>query len=290
MIYFIAITDTGLLRLCWLLKWKEFLSGLLTLTWQICHRAFVGIFNVVFLLKAQNFSTALSACGKDAAIWMWGKKAYNNGNVHIMTNAIDTKRFEYSAEKRNEIRAELGLEGKFVIGNVARLSYQKNHEFLIEVFAEIRKVRDDAFLMLVGRGELEEEIRNQVACSGLSDSVLFMGARDDVPDLLNAMDVFVLPSSFEGLPVALVETQSNGLPTYASDSITKEIAISDCISYLPLEKKCWANAILKMKLQPARRREEYSKVVLDAGYDINREASKLEGYYNELYELWNRKK
>lgn len=238
---------------------------------------------------AKFCSTALFACGKDAAIWMWGKKAYNNGNVHIMTNAIDTKRFEYSEEKRNKIRAELGLEGKFVVGNVARLVYQKNHEFMIKIFAEIRKIRNDAFLMLVGRGELEEEIRNQVASSGLGDSVLFMGVRDDVPDLLNAMDVFVLPSRYEGLGIVYIEAQANGLCCFGTDEgVPHEAALTDTMTFLSekLSPEIWAEAICSVSTS---RNKSASLQVAEAGYDINSEAPKLEEYYNELYKLWNKK-
>lgn len=231
------------------------------------------------------YATHLFACGEDAAIWMWGKKTYNNGNIHIMTNAIDTKRFRYSTEKRNEIRRSLGLNDKFVIGNVGRFSYAKNHEFMIKAFADIKKNRNNAILMLVGRGELEEDVKKQVSLFGLNDSVIFMGVRNDVPDLINAMDVFILPSRFEGLPVTLVEVQANGLYALASEVITKEVTISDRINYLPLDVSIWNKTLLSLHdYNNLKDREKYADVVRQSGYDICKAAYSMQNTYTSLYQ------
>lgn len=232
----------------------------------------------------KRYATHLFACGKDAAIWMWGREAYTSGKVHIMTNAIDTERFKYSEEKRDKIRAELRLEDKFVIGNVARFSYQKNHEFLIRVFAEVKKIRKDAVLMLIGRGELEADIKNQVSVLGLNNSVIFMGVRNDVPEILNAIDVFVLPSRYEGLPVTLVEVQANGLPTLVADTVTKEIYINNNVAYLPLNVNCWVGAICR---SIKTRINNNSELVKNAGYDITLEALGLLQHYKELHDGTN---
>lgn len=232
----------------------------------------------------KRYATHLFACGKDAAIWMWGREAYTSGKVHIMTNAIDTERFKYSEEKRDKIRAELRLEDKFVIGNVARFSYQKNHEFLIRVFAEVKKIRKDAVLMLIGRGELEADIKNQVSVLGLNDSVIFMGVRNDVSELLNTMDVFVLPSRYEGLPVTLVEVQVNGLPVLVADTVTKEIYINNNVAYLPLNVNSWVGAICR---SIKTRINNGSELVKNAGYDITLEALGLLQHYKELHDGTN---
>lgn len=204
-----------------------------------------GIIRKVATLYVKYCATDLFACGNDAAKWMWGKNAFNNGKVYIMKNAIHAERFAFSSEKRDQIRKNYNVSNNFVIGNVARFSFQKNHEFLVNIFAEIKKQKGDAILMLIGRGELEDAVKQQVEELGLSDSVLFMGVRNDVPDLLNAMDVFVLPSRFEGLPVTLVEVQANGLPAVISENVTKEMTISEEFSFLPLSLPAsdWANII-----------------------------------------------
>ena len=232
----------------------------------------------------KRYATHLFACGKDAAIWMWGREAYTSGKVHIMTNAIDTERFKYSEEKRDKIRAELRLEDKFVIGNVARFSYQKNHEFLIRVFAEVKKIRKDAVLMLIGRGELEADIKNQVSVLGLNDSVIFMGVRNDVSELLNTMDVFVLPSRFEGFGIVYVEAQANGLSCFGTEErVPHEVALTDTIKFLSLKlpAKKWAETICKTS---SIRNAFTQKQIIEASYDINMEATKLFLCYKELHD------
>lgn len=223
-------------------------------------------------------ATDLFACGNDAARWMWGKRTFQSGKIRIMTNAIDTKRFAFSASKRNDIRSELKLGDSFVIGNVARFSYQKNHEFLIDVFEKICEIRKDAVLLLIGRGELEQDVCNLVNKKGLAERVQFMGVRNDVPDLLNAMDAFVLPSRFEGLPVTLVEAQANGLPCYVSDVITKEIKVSEDIYYLSLTDKVeeWAESICQTNGMKKR-----YEAVISEDYNIETVFQRLEAYYME---------
>ncbi len=200
---------------------------------------------IISLPITKMYATELFACGNDAAKWMWGERTCKKNNVYVMKNAISANCFDFSPVMRASVRSKLNLSDKFVIGNVARFSYQKNHEFLIKVFYEIKKIRKDAVLMLIGRGELEDSTKQLVEKYNLSDSVLFMGVRNDVPDLLNAMDVFVLPSRFEGLPVTLIEVQANGLPAVISDSVTKEMAFSDNLNFIPLSKTPveWAKVI-----------------------------------------------
>lgn len=193
------------------------------------------------------YATHLFACGLDAAKWMWGERSLKKEQIHYMKNAIDVERFAFSCERRSEVRKLLNLEGKFVVGNVARFSEEKNHAFMVELFAKIHEVRKDSVLLFVGRGPLEEEIKKKVRDLNIEESVLFLGVREDVPVLLNAMDVFLLPSTHEGLPVTLVEVQTNGLPAYVSDVITDEIRLSDKLVKLPLSfgADVWAKRILK---------------------------------------------
>ena len=245
------------------------------------HQAFMAettkqkIMRILSTPITKMYSTELFACGNDAAKWMWGEKAFNDGKVYIMKNAIQAERFNFSPEKRERIRCEYNIANKFVIGNVARFSYQKNHEFLINIFAQVKKIRTDAVLMLIGRGELEDTVKEQVEALGLSDSVIFMGVRNDVPDLVNAMDVFALPSRFEGLPVTLVEIQANGLPAVISENVTKEMTISKDFTFIPLTQStlAWAKAISETQ------RNESRNLIKNTIYDLNIATNELRTKY-----------
>lgn len=225
----------------------------------------------ILTILSKNYATNLFACCKDAATWMWGNSAYYSGNVYIMKNAISLKEFEFSLIERERLRNELNINDKFVIGNVARLSEEKNHEFLIQVFKKIHESCPESVLVLIGRGEAEEKVRAQVSNLGLRDSVIFLGIRNDVSKLLNVMDVFVLPSIYEGLPVTLVEAQANGLPIVASDAITEEIKLSNNFKFLSIKssQEFWATEIIKLK----NSRTKMDNRILE--YDIDKESKKL---------------
>ena len=219
-------------------------------------------------------STDLFACGDDAAKWMWGSKK----NIFIMTNAIEADKYTYDNNVRISLRKELGIENKIVIGNVARFSYQKNHNFIVNLAKEITQLNKDIIFLLIGRGELLAEIKTQVRANRLDDYVVFLGVRDDVQDLLNAMDVFILPSRYEGLPVTLVETQANGLTSVASNKITKEIKFADNVIYLPIDSGTeeWVKCILNMKY------EHSGNAIKNTSYDINSSVGVLVDKYKEL--------
>ena len=221
-------------------------------------------------------ATHLFACGTDAGIWMWGADSVAKNRVTVMPNGIDTRKFQFSPKTRDEVRYGLGLSEKFVVGNVARLSEQKNHDFLLESFAHLLHREPAAVLMLVGRGELEEHLKKKAAELGIDKAVMFLGIRNDVYQLINAMDVFVLPSKYEGLPVTLVEAQANGLPVVVSNAVTDEIRIANNYDVLSLSSGTeeWAEHILKMNGQRAK---DVSKVA-DA-YDIDILAQKQMKWY-----------
>lgn len=202
------------------------------------------IFSKLTILSA----TDLFACGFDAAKWMWGEKLFRKNKVKIMVNAIDGEKFTFNNNLRNHLRKNWDFENQFVIGNVGRLAHQKNQSFLIDVFSEIKKFKNDSKLVLIGRGELEEELRSKVERMGLKESVVFTGVRSDVNQLLNMLDVFVLPSLFEGLPITLIEVQMNGLPTIVSDNITEESKFTDNYLSLSLETSpiIWAKKIISL--------------------------------------------
>lgn len=229
---------------------------------------------------AKMFANNYWACSELAAEWMYGKQAVNAGKVTIINNAIDLDKFAFNQEKRDKLRKELGLEGKFIIGHVGRFVKQKNHEFLIDIFAEVAKEKENAVLVLIGEGPLMESIKSKVANLHLTDKVIFLGVRNDVADLYNVMDVFALPSFYEGLPVVGVEVQANGLPFLCSDQVTREILISDSIKLLPLNDGTgkWAEEILNTNRVSLA---ETLKSMQKAGFDIRNEAIRLgDRYFN----------
>lgn len=235
--------------------------------------------NLKYLIKDYSkkqipkYATHLFACGKEAGEWMFG-----NHKFQIMNNAIDAKKFIYNEEIRKQKRQELGLDGKFVVGHVGRFNLQKNHEFLIRCFKNFVKSNKDAVLILIGNGELQDKIKQQVKEYQIEDQVKFLGLREDIPQLLQAMDLFLFPSLFEGLPVTLVEAQAAGLPCIISDTITDEIMITDSISKISLNSNLekWNQVILKYK--DMKRVNTMSEIVAH-GFDIEKNARWLEEFY-----------
>jgi len=203
-----------------------------------------------------------------AAEYTFGKRAYRNGIVQILHNGVDTDVYKFSEAERTQIRNELGVsDSEFVIGHVGRFDQQKNHKFLIEIFAEILKLKENSVLMLVGKGELENKIKEQIANLGIEDKVIFTGVRSDIPALLSAMDVFVMPSFYEGMPNTVIEAQATGLPCVISDTITQEANITGLVEYLPLTKAAGEWAVKSLPLINEKRIDTKQHFV-DNKYDI----------------------
>ena len=202
-----------------------------------------------YLLRPFNkiFATNYFACGEQAGRWMYGNRTFDAGKVTVMPNAIDTAKFAYDPEARTALRKEFGIpQDAFVVGHVGRFMYQKNHTFLLKIFAELLEEDQNVFLLLVGEGELEEQIQRQTQALGLQDKVLFTGARQDVHKLYSVMDVFCMPSHYEGMPVVAWEAQANGLPCILSDTITDEAKCGERCRLLALNEGAdqWAKALL----------------------------------------------
>ena len=195
-----------------------------------------------------------------------------------MNNAIDAKKFIYNEEVRKQKRAELKVEDKFVIGHVGRFNLQKNHEFLVKCFANFAKTNDDAVLVLIGNGEMQEKIKKMAKEYGIETKVKFLGLREDIPQLLQAMDLFLFPSLFEGLPVTLVEAQAAGLPCVISDTITDEIMITEQISKVSLSgnTSLWNQEIAKYRYS---KRKNTIEDIIEHGFDIEKNARWLEEFY-----------
>lgn len=243
------------------------------------------IIRKIFTWLVKRLATHLAACGVDAAKWVWGERTYAKGKVTIHNNAIETKKYAYSEEARMAVRAELKIdENTLVVGHVGRLCAQKNQLRLVDIFAEIHRQKPDSLLLLVGRGDLEDAIRQKVAKMKLTDAVCLLGVRDDVPRLLSAFDTFVFPSTHEGLPFTLIETQCNGLPAVSADTVTPLVKVGEDVVFLSLSQSNdeWAQvalAAVERGHNPAG-----ACCVADAGYDIDREAVRLRDYYVKAIE------
>lgn len=239
--------------------------------------------NVFSLIHSANkiripaLATLCLACSSAAGKWM-----FTDHPFLLFRNAInkDTHRFDNTI--RNKVRKELSLENKFVVGHVGRLATQKNHEFLLKVFSEINSAYPESVLMLIGDGELETDVIAQAKKLGILDSILFMGRQTNVGELMSAMDVFVLPSLYEGLGIVLVEAQCNGLPCVVSkEAYNAEVTVfPDLLTVLPLSygAKKWADYIMR-KSTIALDRNVDLRILQDCGYDMKSEVKKLEALY-----------
>lgn len=202
-----------------------------------------------------------------AAKYTFGKKAYRCGDIHILHNALDLNVYQFDEQARNDIRKEFSIgDNVRIIGHVGRFSKQKNHSFLLDVFNEIHEQNRNTVLMLVGKGELEDKIKEKIKALNLEKSVVFTGVRSDIPALLSAMDVFVFPSFYEGMPNTVIEAQATGLPCLIADTITKEANVTGLVRYMPLKTpKDWAETALNMISDT---RMQTKEIMIQKGYDI----------------------
>lgn len=243
------------------------------------------IFNEHARKNISRYATHLFACSEDAGRWLYGDTAFNDGNVTLINNAIELDDFAFSSPKRNLVRERLGLEGNFVIGHIGRFDYQKNHMFLLDIFSATLEKIPNAKLLLIGDGHLREQIEDRIRNLGIEKSVVMLGLRNDVHDLLNAFDLQLLPSLFEGLPVTLIEAQTNGVRCIVSYGVPKSANLTNLISYISLEETAihWADQISQIK-HNSTEREGYRSMMSEVGYDINTEAPKLMNLYLSLAE------
>ena len=225
----------------------------------------------LFARNIPKYADTLFACGQQA-----GNAIFGGHTFVILPNAIDAEKFRYRESVRVSKHIELGLKDELTLIHVGRFDFQKNHSFLIDLFVQLVSQAPDVKLILAGDGELRPEIERKAADLP-EGSVRFLGVRDDVPELLQAADVFVFPSHFEGLPVTLIEAQAAGLPCVKSDNVTDEAVVTDLVTSLPLgDPKMWAEAILKTRGTPRR---DQTRAIIDSGYDIHTAVKKLENFY-----------
>lgn len=224
--------------------------------------------------KADHCFACSALAGEDA----FGKEAMKAGRVKIIHNAIDAGRFTYDARKRAAVRARLDLGEKLVLGHVGRFDYQKNHPYLIDIFARLCESREDAVLLLLGEGADQDKIREKCRMLGLEEKVRFLGNQKKTEDYYQAMDIFVLPSFFEGLPGVLVEAQAAGLRCIVSDTVTKEAKATDLVTYLSIEEPParWAEEIVK---QTGYARRDTARELRQAGFDVRTQAEGYRRFY-----------
>ena len=227
------------------------------------------------------------ACGKEAGEWLHG-----NSDFLIVNNGVDTQKFKFNPLKRKCIREKIGWDNNIIIANIANFVDTKNHEFLIEVFHNLTKSKKSLRLMLVGGGPLLDRAKSQVQSLGISDQVLFAGSVSNIPELLSAIDLIVMPSKFEGLPLTLVEEQANGLRAIVSDRVTKDADMTGHLTFIPLERgvEYWAEEILSQLNNYKERCESDSSdsinLIKKSGFDIQDSANDLKTFFvNKLQEI-----
>lgn len=228
-------------------------------------------------------ATHYFCCSELAGRWLFGSNTYNKGEVTLINNAIDTKSFIYDENIRKKIRNELKInDNNLVIGHIGRFVEQKNHDFLVDIFNEIHKYNNDSVLILVGEGPLQEKIKEKVNHLNLKESVKFLGVRNDVNELYQAMDLFIFPSLYEGLGMVLIEAQISGLPCLVSSEVPKDAKITNVLEFLNLNDNIdtWVNKAIDLS---RIKRKQYLDKVNKAGYNIEIESKKLEEEYMMLF-------
>lgn len=241
-----------------------------------------GIKGVLTRLLRRNLSKKadfLFTCSELAGISVFGRKAVEAGKTVFVPNAIDCEAFEYDGLRRGKMREELGLSGKYVIGHVGRFHYAKNHEYLLQVFAALCKKGEKEYaLLLLGEGGGMEAAKKQAEDLGISDRVLFAGNKRNVYDYYQAMDYFVYPSRFEGLPGTVVEAQVSGLRCLMSDSICTEVMATELVHAMSIQDapERWAEYIVDTQdYERSGRREQMEK----AGFDVKAQARVMTRFY-----------
>lgn len=246
-----------------------------------CHNADNGDSILRGLLHRMNrfrisfLATDYWSCSDAASHWFYSRRIMDSGRYRLIYNAVDPVPFLPDREIREEYRKRLGCGDKIVIGHVGRFHFQKNHRFVLQVFSELKKLEAQAVLWLAGQGELLEEMRQEAKRLHIENDVMFLGVRSDIPQLYQAMDAFLFPSVFEGLPIVLLEAQANGLPCLISDTIPKEIKINANLHVKSLKAPAadWAQLLLQMVRTEGR---DSSGAFLQSPYNIEKQTRQLE--------------
>lgn len=230
----------------------------------------------------ERYATHYFACGEKAAQWLFSRKTRESGRVTLIANAIDVDKYRYSKEERGKIRKQLGLEGKLVIGHVGRFEEQKNHKKMLKIMGKLYEKRQDIVLLCIGEGVKKKEMEQIAEKNGLTKAICFPGKQENIGPYLSAMDVFLMPSLFEGLPFTLLEAQANGLSCVVSDTITEEAYVRPqaiCALSLQAEESSWSEAVLQMAAQGRCSYVEAEEALTRHGFNIKSEARRLRDLY-----------
>lgn len=232
--------------------------------------------------KMKGIPSDFFACSRNAGKWLFGGGIAEPNEITVLNNAVNVQKFAFTQINRQVTRQSLGLSSELVIGHIGRFEKQKNHKYLIDIFYELQKKQPNSVLLLVGEGYMKRSIEKKVKRLGLVDKVRFLGVREDIPHLMHAMDLFLFPSLFEGLPVVLVEAQTAGLPCLVSNSITKESDITGAVAFMSLEEnpEKWGEKIL---LSVSYKHADNINLMIKKGYDITSNAKWLADYYLHYY-------
>lgn len=236
----------------------------------------------IIQIPLKNTADYLFACSDKAGEWLYGKTCTRQKNYYLLKNAIDTDLYRHNSELREKMRKELGVENNFVLGHVGRFNTPKNHKFLLDIFSEVYKKDRNCRLLLVGDGNLRPELEEKMEALGIRDAVIMTGVRTDVNNLLQAMDCFVFPSLYEGLPVTVIEAQAAGLSCFISDRITDEVCITELVKRIPINQgtKCWEEALASASEETIRK--NVTDKIINAGYDIKSTSKWLMDFYTNM--------
>lgn len=223
------------------------------------------------------------SCSEKAGESLYGV----NTNFEVIYNAVDTNEFEFNQQKRQKMKEKLSIEDRVIIGHIGRYNHQKNHMFLIDIFKELNKKNPNALLLLIGEGPLKEEVLKKIEYLNLTESVIMLDFQNNISDYLQVMDIFVLPSLYEGLPVVGVEAQANSLPCVFSDNITREVGLLYETEFLSLKLNAntWADKINNMLgdiSYTLKRQESRKEHIINKDFDIVDSTRKLEYIYTGL--------
>lgn len=258
---------------------------------RICHshnnKSETGISGVIrdlLKLPLRKVSTHYFSCGDEASIWLYGAKLARSGSVYVMKNAINVNQFAFNEDARIDIRQRYKIsKDTKVLGMVARFSHQKNHLFALDVLKTLTDLHKDVVLMLVGDGELRDVIINRANQLGVINHLVMVGVVTDVYRYLQAIDVVLMPSFSEGLPVSIIEAQDSGMKCIMSTEVPREVDVTGNVDFLPLDQDIWVKKILTVDYK--KRDQNAVKKIQSAGYDIKNAAIELQEWYIKQYNI-----
>ncbi len=241
---------------------------------------FFFLYEKMFIKK---HCTDMFMCSPPAGEWIFGKKAVREGKVKYINGIIETERFKFDETVRREMREELGVGDKIVIGHVGRFMQQKNHMFLLDIFSNIHKKNPNTVLVLCGNGRLEDDIRQKAKDLGIENDIIYTGVKDYVNvqtcRLYQAFDLYLFPSLWEGLPLTGIEAQTSGLPILMSDVIADETIVTNNVTKLPLSDSAQVWADKALEIVTTYQRKDCQRQVVEAGFDVRNTADYLQEFY-----------